>query len=69
MSSQENMKTVRRAMEAFNTLDIGNVYEFVSSEYINRESQKAKDSYRSQLRPEEFIDTGTRSQLRPQEST
>ena len=40
---------VRRAMEAFNTGDIGNVYEFVSSEYINRESQKAKDSYRSQL--------------------
>jgi predicted ester cyclase len=58
MSSQENIKTVRRAMEAFNTGDTRNVHEFVSSEYINRESQKAKDSYRSQLRgPKEFIDT------------
>lgn len=58
MSSQENIRTVRRAMEAFNTGDTSNVHEFVSSEYINRESQKAKDSYRSQLRgPEEFIDT------------
>lgn len=45
-------------MEAFNTGDIRNIHEFVSSEYINRESQKAKDSYRSQLGgPEEFIDT------------
>jgi steroid delta-isomerase-like uncharacterized protein len=58
MSSQVNIKTVRRAMEAFNTGDTRNVHEFVSSEYINIESQKAKDSYRSQLRgPEEFIDT------------
>lgn len=58
MSSQENIGTVRRAMEAFNTGDMSKVHEFVSSEYINRESQKAKDSYRSQLRgPEEFIDT------------
>jgi steroid delta-isomerase-like uncharacterized protein len=58
MSSQENINTVRRAMDAFNTGDTSKVHEFVSSEYINRESQKAKDSYRSQLRgPEEFIDT------------
>ncbi len=58
MSSQENIKTVRRAIEAFNTGDTSNVHEFVSSEYLNRESQKAKDSYRSQLKgPEEFVDT------------
>jgi steroid delta-isomerase-like uncharacterized protein len=58
MSSQENIETVRRAIDAFNTGDTSKVHEFVSSEYINRESQKAKDSYRSQLRgPEEFIDT------------
>lgn len=38
--------------------DIRNVHEFISPEYINRVSQRAKDSYRSQLRgPEEFIDT------------
>jgi predicted ester cyclase len=58
MSSQENIRTVRRAIEAFNTGDTSNVDDFVSSEYINRESQKAKDSYRSQLKEsEEFIDT------------
>jgi steroid delta-isomerase-like uncharacterized protein len=58
VSPQENIKSVRRAMEAFNTGDISNVHEFVSSDYVNRESQKAKNSYRSQLRgPEEFIDT------------
>jgi steroid delta-isomerase-like uncharacterized protein len=58
MSSQENVKTVRQAIEAFNTGDTSNVHDFVSSDYINRESQKAKDSYRSKLRgPEEFIDT------------
>src|ERR671919_272762 len=58
MSSQENIRTVRRAIEAFNTGDTSDVDDFVSSEYINRESQKAKDSYRSQLKEsEEFIDT------------
>ena len=58
MSSQQNVKTVRRAIEAFNTGDTSNVHDFVSSDYVNRESQKAKDSYRSKLRgPEEFIDT------------
>jgi steroid delta-isomerase-like uncharacterized protein len=58
MSPQEHIKTVRRAIEAFNTGDTKNVHEFISLEYVNRESQRAKDSYRSQLRgPEEFIDT------------
>ena len=58
MSSQEHIITVRRAIEAFNTGDTRNVQEFISSKYINRESQRAKDSYRSQLRgPDEFIDT------------
>jgi steroid delta-isomerase-like uncharacterized protein len=58
MSPQENIKTVRRAIEAFNTGDASNVHEFISPEYINRDSQSYKDSYRSQLRgPGEFIDT------------
>jgi steroid delta-isomerase-like uncharacterized protein len=58
MSSQENINTVRRAIEAVNTGDTSSVHDFVSPDYVNRESQKAKDSYRSQLRgPEEFIDT------------
>ena len=54
----DHIITVRRAIEAFNTGDTRDVQEFISSEYINRESQRAKDSYRSQLRgPDEFIDT------------
>lgn len=58
MSCQENINTVRRAVEAFNTGDTSKVHDFVSSEYLNRESQKAQDSYRAQLKgPEEFIDT------------
>jgi steroid delta-isomerase-like uncharacterized protein len=58
MSPQEHIKTVRRAIEAFNTGNITNVHEIISSDYINRESQHAKDSYRSHLSgPEEFIDT------------
>src|SRR5918996_4912609 len=58
MSPQEHIKIVRRAIETFNTGDIRNVHEFISPEYINRESQRAKDSYRSQLKgPQEFIDT------------
>jgi steroid delta-isomerase-like uncharacterized protein len=58
MSPQENIKTVRRAIKAFNTGNTSNVPEFISPEYINRESQSHKDSYRSQLRgPGEFIDT------------
>jgi hypothetical protein len=43
MSSQENIKTVRRAIEAFNTGDTSSVHEFISPNYVNRESQKAKD--------------------------
>ena len=42
MSPQENFKTVRRAIEAFNTGDASNVHEFISPEYINRESQSHK---------------------------
>lgn len=58
MSPQQNIKTVRRAIKAFNTGNTSNVPEFISPEYINRESQSHKDSYRSQLRgPGEFIDT------------
>ena len=57
-SPQEYIKIVRRAIEAFNTGDISKVHEFISPEYINKESQRAKDSYRSHLRgPQEFIDT------------
>ena len=58
MSPQENIKTVRRAIKAFNTGNTSNVPEFISPEYINRESQSHKDSYRSQLTgPKEFVDT------------
>jgi nogalonic acid methyl ester cyclase / aklanonic acid methyl ester cyclase len=58
MSVQENIKIVRRAIEAFNTGDISNVHQFISPDYINKESQSHKESYRSKLRgPEEFIDT------------
>lgn len=58
MPPQDHIKTVRRAIEAFNTGNITNVHEIISSDYVNRESQRAKDSYRSHLRgPEEFIDT------------
>ena len=58
MSIQENIKAVRHAIEAFNTGDTSKVHEFISADYVNRESQSAKDSYRSKLRgTEEFIDT------------
>ncbi len=58
MSPQDHIKTIRRAIGAFNTGNITNVHEIISSDYVNRESQRAKDSYRSHLRgPEEFIDT------------
>jgi ketosteroid isomerase-like protein len=50
MSVQENSEIVRRAFEAFNTGDMSKVHEFISDDYINRESQGAKDSYRSKLR-------------------
>jgi hypothetical protein len=55
---RENIPLVRRAFEAFNTGDTSKVPEYISDDYINVESQKAKDSYRSKLRgPEEFVDT------------
>jgi steroid delta-isomerase-like uncharacterized protein len=58
MSTEENINLVRRVFEAFNTGDTSKVHEFISDDYINRESQGAKDSYRSKLTgPEEFIDT------------
>ena len=58
MATQENIKIVRRVIEAVNTGDTSNVHEFISPGYVNRESQEHKDSYRSQLKgPEEFIDT------------
>lgn len=58
MSVEQNIRLVRRVMEAFNTGDTSNVPEFISDDYINRESQGAKDSYRSKLKgPEEFVDT------------
>ena len=58
MSTEENINIIRRAIEAFNTGDISKVSEFISEDYINRESQRAKDSYKSKLKgPEEFIDT------------
>jgi steroid delta-isomerase-like uncharacterized protein len=58
MSTEENINLVRRVFEAFNTGDTSKVHEFISDDYINRESQGAKDSYRSKLKgPEEFEDT------------
>ena len=58
MSVQENIEIVRRAFEAFNSGDTSKVHELISDDYINRESQGAKDSYRSKLRgPAEFEDT------------
>lgn len=58
MSTEQNINLVRRVFEAFNTGDTSTVHEFISDDYINRESRRAKDSYRSKLRgPEAFIDT------------
>jgi steroid delta-isomerase-like uncharacterized protein len=58
MSPEDNIKLVRRVFEAFNTGDTSKVPDFISDDYINIESQGAKDSYRSKLRgPEEVIDT------------
>ena len=54
---EENIKIVRRSIDAFNTGDT-NVHQFISPDYVNRESQSHKDSYRSKLKgPEEFMDT------------
>jgi predicted ester cyclase len=53
---ENNIKTIRRALEALNTGDISRVHEFISPKYFNHESQV--DPVRSKLRgPEEFIDT------------
>src|SRR5437588_8646116 len=52
----ENIKIVRRALEAINTGDTGRIHEVISPQYFNHESQV--DPVRSKLRgPEEFIDT------------
>jgi predicted ester cyclase len=52
----ENIKIVRRALEATNTGDTGRIHEVRSPQYFNHESQV--DPVRSKLRgPEEFIDT------------
>ncbi len=51
-----SIRVVREALEALNTGDVSRVYEFISREYFNHESQV--DPVRSKLRgPEEFIDT------------
>jgi predicted ester cyclase len=58
MSPEENIKIVRRAIEAFNTGNTSDVHLFIGPDYIDRESQSHKDSYRSKLKgPEEFVDT------------
>jgi nogalonic acid methyl ester cyclase/aklanonic acid methyl ester cyclase len=58
MFTEENIKLVRRLFQSNNTGDTSKVAEFISDDYVNRESQRAKDSYRSKLKgPEEFIDT------------
>lgn len=57
MSPEENIKIVRRAFEAFNTGNTSDVHLFIGPDYIDRESQSHKDSYRSKLKgPEEFVD-------------
>ena len=55
-SEENNINTVRRVTDAFNTGNVSNVSEFISPQYFNHESQV--DQVRGQLRgPEEFIDT------------
>jgi predicted ester cyclase len=55
-TEENNINTVRRVAEAFNTGNVSNVTEFISPQYFNHESQV--DPVRGQLRgPEEFIDT------------
>jgi predicted ester cyclase len=55
-TEEDNINTVRKVAEAFNTGNVNNVYEFISPQYFNHESQV--DPVRGQLRgPEEFIDT------------
>jgi len=38
MSMQENIKVIRRAIEAFNIGDTSKIHEFISADHINRES-------------------------------
>src|SRR5919198_1080795 len=53
---EENIMTVRQALEISNTGDTSRVHELLSPSYFNHESQV--DPVRSKLRgPEEFIDT------------
>jgi nogalonic acid methyl ester cyclase / aklanonic acid methyl ester cyclase len=53
---EENVRTVRRAIEALNTGDVSKVNEFISPEYFNHESQASPE--RAKLRgPDEFKDT------------
>ena len=55
-TEENNINSVRRVAEAFNTGNVSNVSEFISPQYFNHESQV--DPVRGQLRgPEEFIDT------------
>ena len=55
-TEENNINTVRRVADAFNTGNVSNVSEFISPQYFNHESQV--DPVRGQLRgPEEFIDT------------
>ena len=58
MSPEENIKIVRRAIEAFNTGNTSDVHLFIGPDYIDRESQSHKDSSVSKHKgPEEFVDT------------
>jgi steroid delta-isomerase-like uncharacterized protein len=53
---ENNINRARQVIEAFNTGNVSNVSEFISSSYFNHESQV--DPVRGELRgPEEFIDT------------
>ena len=55
-TEENNINTVRRVADAFNTGNVSNVSKFISPQYFNHESQV--DQVRGQLRgPEEFIDT------------
>jgi nogalonic acid methyl ester cyclase/aklanonic acid methyl ester cyclase len=55
-TAEENIRVVRRALEAVNTGDTNKIHEVISPKYFNHESQV--DPVRSKLRgPEEFIDT------------
>ena len=53
---ETNISVVREALEALNSGDLSRVYEVISPQYFNHESQM--DPVRSKLRgPDEFIDT------------